>query len=91
MIFEKNKINNKSRLLAGYCWKWEKEGRENTDIHDIEIDGLFMSWNLGNTDTWAIDEDSVNEIGCIHTSQGLKLDYVGVIMEKISVLKTVKS
>ena len=80
MIFEKNKINNKSRLLAGYCWKWEKEGRENTDIHDIEIDGLSMSWNLGNTDTWAIDEDSVNEIGCIHTSQGLEFDYVGVII-----------
>lgn len=80
LIFEKNKINNKSRLLAGYCWKWEKEGRENTDIHDIEIDGLSMSWNLGNTDTWAVDEDSVNEIGCIHTSQGLEFDYVGVII-----------
>lgn len=39
-----------------------------------------MSWNLGNTDTWAIDEDSVNEIGCIHTSQGLEFDYVGVII-----------
>ena len=39
-----------------------------------------MSWNLGNTQTWAIDEDSVNEIGCIHTSQGLEFDYVGVIL-----------
>ena len=39
-----------------------------------------MSWNLGNSDTWAIDEDSVNEIGCIHTSQGLEFDYVGVII-----------
>ena len=39
-----------------------------------------MSWNLGNTSTWAIDEESVNEIGCIHTSQGLEFDYVGVII-----------
>ena len=39
-----------------------------------------MSWNLDNTKTWAIDEDSVNEIGCIHTSQGLEFDYVGVIL-----------
>ena len=39
-----------------------------------------MSWNLGNSDTWAIDENSVNEIGCIHTSQGLEFDYVGVIL-----------
>ena len=39
-----------------------------------------MSWNLDNTQTFAIDPDSVNEIGCIHTSQGLEFDYVGVII-----------
>ena len=39
-----------------------------------------MSWNLGNTTTFAIDEDSVNEVGCIHTSQGLEFDYAGVII-----------
>ena len=39
-----------------------------------------MSWNLNNTDTWAIDETSINEVGCIHTSQGLEFDYVGVII-----------
>ena len=39
-----------------------------------------MSWNLGNSTTWAIDTESVNEIGCIHTSQGLEFDYVGVII-----------
>jgi uncharacterized protein len=80
LIFEKNKINNKSRLLAGYCWKWETATREDTNVHDIEIDGLSMSWNLKNSTTWAIDENSVNEIGCIHTSQGLEFDYVGVII-----------
>lgn len=39
-----------------------------------------MSWNLNNTETWAIDANSVNEIGCIYTSQGLEFDYVGVII-----------
>ncbi len=39
-----------------------------------------MSWNLGNSQTWAIDSESVNEIGCIHTAQGLEFDYVGVII-----------
>lgn len=39
-----------------------------------------MSWNLGNSKTWAIDEASVNEVGCIHTCQGLEFDYVGVII-----------
>ncbi len=28
----------------------------------------------------AIDENSVNEAGCIHNSQGLEFDYVGVII-----------
>lgn len=80
LIFEKNEINNSARLLAGYCWDWIKEGKNNTDVHDIEIGDFSMSWNLGNSSTWAIDEDSVNEIGCIHTSQGLEFDYVGVIL-----------
>ena len=79
LIFEKN-TNNNARLLAGYCWNWKKEGKNNTDVHDIVIDDFSMSWNLGNSDTWAIDETSVNEIGCIHTSQGLEFDYVGVII-----------
>lgn len=79
LIFEKNTDNN-ARLLAGYCWNWIKEGKNDTDVHDIVIDDFSMSWNLGNSDTWAIDENSVQEIGCIHTSQGLEFDYVGVII-----------
>lgn len=82
LIFEKNRVNNKSRLLAGYCWDWKKEGKTDTNIHDIQINDFSMSWNLNNSDTWAIDENSVNEIGCIHTSQGLEFDYVGVILGK---------
>lgn len=35
---------------------------------------------MGNTDTWAIDKDSVNQAGVIHTCQGLEFDYVGVII-----------
>jgi uncharacterized protein len=82
LIYEKNKIDNKARLLAGYCWRWNKEGKNKTDVPDIIIKDydFFISWNLGNTSTWAIDEKSVNEVGCIHTSQGLEFDYVGVII-----------
>lgn len=77
-----NKKNNKSRMVAGYCWDWVKEGKANPNFHDIKIPEhqFSMSWNLNNSDTWAIDEDSVNEIGCIHTCQGLEFDYVGVII-----------
>ena len=82
LIEEKNKENNKSRMVAGYCWNWISEGKNNTDIHDIVIPeyNFEMSWNLGNSQTWAIDPMSVNEIGCIHTCQGLEFDYVGVII-----------
>ncbi len=82
LIEEKNKENNKSRIVAGYCWNWISEGKNNTDIHDIVIPeyNFKMSWNLGNSQTWAIDPMSVNEIGCIHTCQGLEFDYVGVII-----------
>ena len=82
LIEEKNKTNNKSRLVAGYCWDWISEGKNNTEVHDITIPeyNFGMSWNLGNSATWAIDPMSVNEIGCIHTCQGLEFDYVGVII-----------
>lgn len=82
LIFEKNKANNRSRILAGYCWDWDKQGQNNTNVHDIKIGSFAMSWNLGNSTTYAIDETSVNEVGCIHTSQGLEFDYVGVIIGK---------
>ena len=82
LIEEKNRENNKSRMVAGYCWNWISEGKNNSDIHDIVIPeyNFEMSWNLGNSQTWAIDPMSVNEIGCIHTCQGLEFDYVGVII-----------
>ena len=82
LIEEKNKKNNKSRLVAGYCWDWIKEGKNNSDVYDIVIPeyNFKMSWNLGDSQTWAIDPMSVNEIGCIHTCQGLEFDYVGVII-----------
>lgn len=80
IIFQKNQFKNHARILAGYCWNWLKEGKNDTQVHDIQIGDFEMSWNLGNSSTYAIDETSVNEVGCIHTSQGLEFDYVGVII-----------
>lgn len=82
LIFEKNKIKNKARLLAGYCWNWIADGKNKSNVYDITIPeyNFAMSWNLGNSQTWAIDSESINEIGCIHTAQGLEFDYVGVII-----------
>jgi len=80
-IREKNKEANKARLVAGYCWEWES--KNDPEKFDIIIPGekFRMKWNLNATSqTWIIEPNSVNEIGCIHTCQGLEVDYIGVIV-----------
>jgi DUF2075 family protein len=81
IIFEKNLINNKSRLVAGYCWPWKsKKDKKAMDIVFDEYN-FGMQWNLTEDGMkWVIQPDSVNEIGCIHTCQGLEVDYIGVII-----------
>ena len=81
MIFEKNQINNKARLVAGYCWDWKSKGNKNAyDIVFPEYN-FSMRWNLASYGSlWIIQPGAVNEIGCLHTCQGLELDYIGVIV-----------
>lgn len=81
LIEKHNRKNNQSRVVAGYCWEWINSGRRDKNVHDIKIDEFQFekSWNIP-TGTWAIDKGSINEIGCIHTCQGLEFDYVGVII-----------
>ncbi len=79
-IVEKNRIANRARILAGYCWDWPTEHRSDADYHDIKIGDFEISWNLDNGQAFALGADSVNEAGCIHTTQGLEFDYVGVII-----------
>jgi hypothetical protein len=76
-----NETNNKSRVVAGYCWDWvSKKNRNEFDIKFPEF-GFQAEWNLDlANNAWIIREDSVEEVGCIHTCQGLELDYVGVIV-----------
>ena len=79
-IEEKNEQGTLSRVVAGYCWEWDKEGRDDPDYYDIEIGEYRKSWNRDGGDPWAIDKGSIDEVGCIHTCQGLEFDYVGVII-----------
>ena len=82
-IEDKNKVNNKSRLVAGYCWNWPTGNtRNDTNFHEITIPehNFEISWNLDGGEAFAIGENSINEAGCIHTVQGLEFDYVGVII-----------
>lgn len=80
-IYRLNRINNRARLVAGYCWDWKS--KKDPSAFDIEMEniGFQMQWNLASYgSTWLINPDSVSEVGCIHTCQGLELDYIGVII-----------
>ena len=49
--------------------------------YDIYLEDNFKAkWNLENDKIWAINPSSFEEVGCIHTAQGLEFDYVGVLI-----------
>lgn len=80
-IIDLNRESNKARMVAGYCWDWK--GKKSPEIRDVVIPeyDFAMRWNLdADGSLWIVAPESVSEIGCIHTSQGLELDYVGVII-----------
>lgn len=80
-IISKNTLNNKARVVAGYCWDWKS--KNNPGVFDIVFPEFSFAkrWNLSTYgNLWLIDPESVEEVGCIHTCQGLELDYVGVII-----------
>lgn len=79
LIIKQNQVNNKSRVVAGYCWNWVSA--KNLNLKDIVIGNYSAVWNLkADGQAYIIKEHSVHQIGCIHTCQGLELDYVGVII-----------
>ena len=49
--------------MQGTAWDWISSGKNDTSVHDIKIGDFEISWNLGNTSTFAIDKTSVNEAG----------------------------
>lgn len=89
----KNDIYGLCRNVAGYAWKWNSKGKKlpmhitkqevqkmkNNDVFDIEIDGHKYIWNSQPID-WINSENSINEIGSIHTTQGFDLNYTGIII-----------
>lgn len=70
--------NNKARMIAGYCYPWNSQ-KDKTKFDIFLEDGFAAQWNF-TTDTFAFDEDSFEQVGCIHSTQGLEFDYVGIII-----------
>jgi len=92
-IKAKDKEFGLCRNIAGYAWPWNSKGKRlplhwnkkeietnvENGIYDIEIDNYKYIWNSQATD-WINSQNSVNEIGSIHTTQGFDLNYTGLII-----------
>lgn len=81
LIGKKNQTANKARVVAGYCWGWPSKA--DPQAYDINIPehGYQRRWNLSQDGSlWIMAPGSIEQVGCIHTCQGLELDYVGVIV-----------
>ena len=90
-VRKKDKEHGLSKTVAGFAWDWrtkqKRKPKDNMDCYDMlvkagEYDILIENnryiWNLTNED-WVTRKDSHCTIGCIHTSQGYDMNYVGVI------------
>ncbi|GGG89988.1 hypothetical protein GCM10007415_25400 [Parapedobacter pyrenivorans] len=75
-IKKKDRGHRLARMVAGFAWPWLS--KNNPDIDDIQIGSHWLKWNSVNVD-WINSPNSLNEVGCIHTTQGYDLNYTGVI------------
>ncbi|WP_323787664.1 DNA/RNA helicase domain-containing protein [Psychroserpens sp.] len=75
-IKQRNNEVGLSRLIAGYSWKWISN--KDDSLLDIEIENTKLRWNSTNID-WVNSVNAIDEVGCIHTTQGYDLNYAGII------------
>jgi len=81
LIEERDRGSNRARMVAGYCWDWKSKADPSAQDVVIPEHGFAMQWNLPKDGgLWITARDSVKQIGCIHTCQGLEVDYIGVII-----------
>ncbi|GAA4528836.1 hypothetical protein GCM10023160_27160 [Brachybacterium paraconglomeratum] len=76
-IRDRDEEHGLARLVAGYAWKWRS--KKKSGLHDIELDGVALDWNVSDVD-WIASKTSLEEVGSIHTVQGYDLNYAGVII-----------
>ncbi|MCX8013694.1 MAG: DUF2075 domain-containing protein [Rectinema sp.] len=82
-IKEKASKGYKARLVAGYAWYWTKTNNDLAQEKDVRIPefNFSMPWNQRiRSELWAVNPNGLDQIGCVHTIQGLEFDYIGVII-----------
>lgn len=65
-----------SRMIAGFSWPWAS--KNDKTIYDIEIDGFKLQWNYV-AKNFINSANAIDQVGCIHTTQGYDLNYAGII------------
>ena len=93
-VRKKDDVYGLSKTVAGFAWDWKtkptRKPEDNMECYDalvrageydIPIENYRYIWNLTNED-WVTRQDSHWTIGCIHTTQGYDMNYVGVIFGK---------
>ena len=86
-IKKKNlEYNGLCRVLSGLSFYWRKKARDKSTTnykqkYDFTIDGYNYCWNVDfNAGDFITNDDNIDKIGCIYTSQGYDLNFAGVIL-----------
>ena len=92
-IKSKDKEFGLCRNIAGFSWEWKSNEKKlpkalkkaadekiiESGYYDFDFNGHKYLWNRKNVD-WINSDNSINQIGCIHTTQGFDLNYTGLII-----------
>lgn len=76
IIDRNNDSDTPSRMISGDVFDWKS--RTDRDAVDIVIGGFEAQWNR--TKYFASDPGSIDQVGCIHTTQGMEFEYAGLIV-----------
>jgi len=79
---KKNDQYGDSRMVSGYTFDWITKKDYNCGYDIVLDDGEFKArWNMNKNDySWLYDKNSFEDVGVIHTCQGLDMQYCGVII-----------
>jgi hypothetical protein len=48
-------------------------------VKHVQADGLSLPWNFMG-ENWATSKDGIDQVGCVHTCQGVEFDWLGVLI-----------
>lgn len=80
---KENNTDNRARIVAGYCYDWNSQNdKTKFDVVIQSKNGIFQKkWNNpAKRELWAVEPNRFEEVGCVHTCQGMEFEYVGVII-----------